>query len=50
MATGEGYQVAAAQDDLDSGAWKVQAERAPGFGGNSDGSVARPDGAWGGER
>jgi hypothetical protein len=33
-----------AQDDLDSDARQIQAERAPGFSGNSEDSVARPDG------
>ncbi len=44
MATEKQYQVVAAQDYLDSGARQVQAVRAPGFGWNGDGSVARPDG------
>jgi hypothetical protein len=33
-----------AQDDLYWDARQIQAERAPGFSGNSEDSVARPDG------
>jgi hypothetical protein len=41
---GKQHQLVIAQDDLDSDDQQIQAERAPGFSGNSEDSVAGPDG------